>query len=117
MKSIGGGLRNGILNISIKDVNELYACYMPFISHGGLFIPTRKQYMLGDDVFVLLDLMNEPEKIPLSGKIIWLTPKGVTNNRKQGIGVQFADDSSMLVARIETYLAGMLKSDRPTHTL
>lgn len=117
MKSIGGGIRNGILNVSIKDVHELYACYMPYVKNGGLFIPTRKPYLLGDEVFVLLELMDEPEKIPLSGKIIWITPKGVTNNRKQGVGVQFSEDATQLVDRIETHLAGLLQSDRPTHTL
>jgi len=117
MNSFGGGLRNGILNISIKDANDLYSSYMPFVVNGGLFIPTRKPYQLGDEVFVLLDLMNESEKIPLSGKVVWMTPKGVANNRRQGIGVQFGENSEGLVARIETYIAGHLKSDRPTYTL
>jgi type IV pilus assembly protein PilZ len=117
MESIGGGIRNGILNLSIRDTDELYACYMPFIANGGLFIPTRKQFLLGDEVFVLLELMDEPEKIPLTGKVVWVTPKGVVTNRKQGIGIQLGEDSKPVVEKIETQLAGQLNSDRPTHTL
>lgn len=36
------GPRNGILSLTIKDKSVLYAAFMPFIKHGGLFIPDRK---------------------------------------------------------------------------
>ncbi len=61
------GPRNGILSLTIKDKSVLYAAYMPFIRNGGLFIPTNKNYKLGDEVFMLLNLMEEPEKIPVAG--------------------------------------------------
>lgn len=70
------GPRNGILSLTIKDKSVLYAAYMPFIRNGGLFIPTNKSYKLGDEVFMLLNLMDEPEKIPVAGKVVWITPKG-----------------------------------------
>ena len=58
------GARNGILSLAIKDKAVLYAAYMPFIQNGGLFIPTKKEYEIGDEVFMLLSLMDEPEKLP-----------------------------------------------------
>lgn len=58
------GPRNGILSLTIKDKSVLYAAYMPFIRNGGLFIPTNKSYKLGDEVFMLLNLMDEPGKNP-----------------------------------------------------
>ncbi|PKM05340.1 MAG: pilus assembly protein PilZ [Gammaproteobacteria bacterium HGW-Gammaproteobacteria-6] len=111
------GPRNGILSLTIKDKSVLYAAYMPFVKHGGLFIPTNKSYRLGDEVFMLLNLMEEPEKIPVAGKVIWVTPKGAQGNRAAGIGVQFSDQDNTARSKIETYLAGALKSDRPTHTM
>ncbi len=111
------GIRSGILNLSLTDVDELYACYMPFVENGGLFIPSRKQFLIGDEVFVLLELMDEPDKLPLTGKVVWVTPKGTSGNRKQGVGIQFPEESTPLVQRIETYLAGLLSSGRPTNTL
>ena len=117
MKGIGGGARNGILSLTIKDKAVLYAAYMPFVSNGGLFIPTNKTYSLGDEVFMLLNLMDEPEKIPVAGKVIWITPKGAQGNRAAGIGVQFSDQDDTASKKIETYLAGSLESDRPTHTM
>jgi len=111
--------RQGILSLTIKDKGALYAAYMPFVHNGGLFIPTNKDYTLGDEVFMLLKLMDETEKLPIVGKVIWMTPKGAQGNRVAGIGVQFANDADGEAARkkIETYLGGALKSDRPTHTM
>ncbi len=110
--------RQGILSLSIKDKGALYAAYMPFVKNGGLFIPTTKEYKLGDEVFMLLTLMEETEKLPVAGKIVWITPKGAQGNRATGIGVQFSDqDGGAARSKIETYLAGALKSDRQTHTM
>lgn len=117
MQAIGGGARSGILSLTIKDKAVLYAAYMPFVKHGGLFIPTNKIYKLGDEVFMLLNLMDEPEKIPVAGKVVWVTPKGAQGNRAAGIGVQFSDQDNTAVSKIETYLAGSLESERPTHTM
>ncbi|GGJ90536.1 PilZ domain-containing protein [Pseudomonas matsuisoli] len=111
------GPRNGILSLTIKDKSVLYAAYMPFVKGGGLFIPTSKNYRLGDEVFLLLNLMDEPDKIPVAAKVIWVTPKGAQGNRAAGIGVQFSDNDTNARDKIETYLAGALRSDRPTHTM
>ncbi|WP_462378988.1 PilZ domain-containing protein [Pseudomonas sp. Marseille-QA0892] len=111
------GPRNGILSLTIKDKSVLYAAYMPFVKNGGLFIPTAKNYRLGDEVFLLLNLMDEPDKIPVAAKVIWVTPKGAQGNRAAGIGVQFSDADTTARDKIETYLAGALRSDRPTHTM
>ncbi|MGR8933170.1 MAG: PilZ domain-containing protein [Gammaproteobacteria bacterium] len=110
--------RQGILSLSIKDKNQLYAAYMPFVVNGGLFIPTSRPYEMGQEVFMLLNLMDETERIPIAGKVIWKTPVGSENNRSPGIGVQFSpEDGGATRNKIETYLAGALESDRPTHTM
>ena len=110
--------RQGILSLTIRDKSALYAAYMPFINGGGLFIPTKKTYRLGEEVFMLLTLMEETEKIPVAGKIVWITPPGAQGNRAAGIGVQFSEqDDGAARNKIEGYLAGALESERPTHTL
>jgi len=112
-----GGPRNGILSLTIKDKAVLYAAFMPFVKNGGLFIPTNKKYKLGAEVFILLSLMEEPEKLPIAGKVVWITPKGAQGYRAAGIGIQFNNEDDMVLKKIETYLAGSLESDRPTYTL
>ncbi|ABI56763.1 PilZ domain-containing protein [Alkalilimnicola ehrlichii MLHE-1] len=110
--------RHGILSLSIKDKSALYAAYMPFLKNGGLFVPNSKSYQLGDEVFMLLSLMEESEKIPVVGRIAWITPQGAQGNRTAGVGVQFSDkDNGAARRKIEEYLAGALESDRPTHTM
>jgi type IV pilus assembly protein PilZ len=110
--------RPGMLSLSIKDKASLYAAYMPYVTNGGLFIPTTKQYTLGDEVFMLLSLMEDNERLPVAGKIIWITPQGAQGNRSAGIGVQFSfQDKGATRNKIETHLAGAMKSDRITHTM
>jgi type IV pilus assembly protein PilZ len=110
--------RQGILSLTIREKGVLYAAYMPFVKNGGLFIPTNRIYELGDEVFMLLTLMDEPDRIPIAGKIIWITPRGAEGNRAHGIGVQFSEeDGGAARARIENHLAGALESQRPTHTM
>ena len=108
----------GLLTLTIKDKSALYLAYMPFVRNGGLFIPTDGGYSLGDEVFMLLNLMGEEEKIPVAGSVIWLTPKGAQGKRMAGIGVQFSDqDNGETQKKIDNYLAGALDGDKPTHTM
>ncbi len=111
--------RQGILSLAIKDKGALYNAYMAFVKSGGLFVPTTKRYQLGDEVFILLSLMDDKDRIPVAGKVVWVTPAGAQGNRAAGIGVQFSEgpDGETARTKIETHLAGMLNSDRPTHTL
>jgi type IV pilus assembly protein PilZ len=111
--------RPGVLSLSIKEKSALYAAYMPYLKNGGIFIPTNKSYKLGDEVFMLLTLMNDPNKIPVAGRVVWITPAGAHGGKTQGIGVEFAANESGTAARnkIEGLLGGSLKSTRPTHTM
>lgn len=113
----GLGARHGILSLTIKDKAVLYAAYMPFVKNGGLFIPTNKAYKLGDELFVLLSLMDEPDKLPIAGKVVWITPRGAHGNRAAGIGVQFSEDDVAVRNKIESFLVDSLKSSRTTHTM
>lgn len=108
----------GILSLAIKDKGSLYAAYIPFVQNGGLFIPTAKSYRLGDEVFMLLSLMDETERLPVAGNVVWITPPNAQGNRTAGIGVQFSkQDNGQTRNKIETLLAGALQADRPTHTM
>jgi type IV pilus assembly protein PilZ len=111
--------RPGVLSLNIREKAALYAAYMPFLKGGGIFIPTNRQYQLGEEVFMLLSLMDDPQRIAVQGKVVWITPEGVQGNRTQGIGVRFTNDETGASARaqIEKILGEMLASNRPTHTM
>jgi hypothetical protein len=48
---------------------------------------------------MLLSLMDDPNRIAVQGKVVWITPEGVQGNRTQGIGVQFTQDDTGGAAR------------------
>ena len=48
--------RPSVLSLNISSKSALYAAYMPFLKNGGIFLPTSREYKLGDDVYVLLTL-------------------------------------------------------------
>ena len=108
----------GVLSLAIKEKAALYSAYMPFIKGGGLFIPTNKTYKLGEEVFMLLSLLDDPNKLKVVGTVAWITPV-TQGGRPQGIGVQFSEQDGGVEARnkIEALLGGALKSARPTHTM
>ncbi len=108
----------GVLSLAIKEKAALYTAYMPYIKGGGLFIPTNKTFNIGDEVFMLLSLIDDPAKLKVVGKVIWISPVP-HNGRPQGIGVQFSekDGGNEVKNKIEAILGGALKSNRATHTM
>lgn len=112
-------VRPSVMSLTIRERSALYAAYMPFLQHGGIFVPGNRACQLGDEVFLLLHLMQDEARYPVAGKVAWITPAGAANNHTQGIGVQFpSDDAGRRVRqRIEEILGTALGSSRPTHTL
>jgi type IV pilus assembly protein PilZ len=109
--------KQSVLSFSLKDKNALYVSYMPFVINGGIFIPTTREYEMGQEVFLLLNLMTETERLPINGKVVWKTPQGSDGYRSAGIGVQFGTEDVAVKNKIETYLAGALEAERPTYTM
>lgn len=108
----------GVLSLAIKEKAALFTAYMPYVKGGGLFIPTNKSFTIGDEVFMLLSLIDDPVKLKVVGNVVWISP-APHSGRPQGIGVQFSEkDGGMEVKnKIEAILGGALKSSRSTHTM
>ncbi len=110
--------RKGIIAFSISDRGALYSSYMSFVQNGAVFVPTSRAYEMGDNIFMLLKLMDDTTPIPVSGKVVWLTPAGAQGNKTPGIGVQFADeDNGDTKSDIENHLAAAIAGERPTQTM
>ena len=106
------------INCTFTSEASLYLAYMPFVKGGGLFIRTLQTYPLGEMVKLSVHLISESEAYYVEGKVVWITPKGAQGNKPAGIGIQFCGDNSRyLCNKIETYLAGMLKSTQLTDTI
>lgn len=111
-------MRKNIINLNLEDKQRLYEAYMPNIKNGAVFVTTDKPYQLGDEVFLLLSLMEEEEKLAVAGNVVWLTPKDANNNKAAGIGIQFSvGDKGVTRKKIETYLATEVNSEHFTLTM
>ncbi len=117
-QAMGVGSKPGVLSLAIKEKSALYAAYMPYLKGGGLFIPTNKSFNMGEEIFMLLSLVDDPVKLKVVGKVVWVSPI-IHGTRPQGIGVQFSEKDGGLEVKnkIEAILGGALKSNRPTHTM
>ena len=111
--------RPSVIQLAIKEKSALYAAYIPLFVEGGIFIPTAREYKLGDDIYVLLSLPEDPQRYPVAGKVAWVTPAKAAGSRTQGVGIQFPKDekSKLLKVKIEEILGAALASDRPTQTI
>lgn len=111
--------RPGVFTLVIRSKAALYAAWIPLLRGGGIFLPSNRPHALGEEVLVLLSLLDDPNKIPLQGHVAWINPAHSAGNRPQGIGVQLADSevARELKKKVEGLLAGALQSSRPTHTI
>jgi len=120
--SVGGGVsgaRPSVMQLVFREKSALYAAYMPWLTDGGLFVPTARDYRLGEDLYLLLSLPDDPQRFPVAGKVVWLTPANAAGGRTQGVGVRFPNDDKtrQLKIKIEEILGTSISSSKPTQTL
>ena len=111
--------RPSVIQLVFREKGALYAAYMPALTDGGLFVPTTRDYMLGDDIYLLLSLPEDNQRYPVAGKIAWITPANASGGRTQGVGVRFPADEKTRVLRlkIEEILGTAISSHKPTQTI
>jgi type IV pilus assembly protein PilZ len=111
--------RPSVIQLVFREKGALYAAYVPILLDGGLFVPTTREYKLGDDIYLLLSLPDDPQRYPVAGKIAWITPANASGGRTQGVGVRFPNDEKtrLLKLKIEELLGTQLQSAKPTQTI
>ena len=111
--------RPSVIQLVFREKGALYAAYMPLLRDGGLFVPTGRDYRLGEDIYLLLSLPDDPQRYPVAGKVAWITPANASGGRTQGVGVSFPGDDKtrLLRLRIEEILGTQISSSKPTQTV
>jgi type IV pilus assembly protein PilZ len=111
--------RPSVIQLVFRERGALYAAYIPMLNDGGVFVPTTREYKLGDDVYLLLSLPDDPQRYPVAGKVAWLTPANASGGRTQGVGVRFPPDEKarLLKLKIEEILGTAISSSKPTQTI
>jgi type IV pilus assembly protein PilZ len=113
------GGRPSVIQLVFREKGALYAAYIPLFADGGLFVPTTRDYRLGDDIYLLLSLPEDAQRYPVAGKVGWITPANASGGRTQGVGVRFPTDDKtrLLKMRIEEILGTSIQSAKPTQTI
>ena len=111
--------RPSVIQLVFREKSALYAAYIPAFTEGGLFVPTTRDYKLGEDIYLLLALPEDNQRYPVAGKVAWLTPANASGGRTQGVGVRFPGDDKtrQIRIRIEEILGTAVSSSKPTQTL
>jgi len=111
--------RPSVIQLVFREKGALYAAYVPLFTEGGLFVPTTREYKLGEDIYLLLSLPEDPQRYPVAGKVCWITPANASAGRTQGVGVRFPSDEKtrLLKAKIEEILGTSISSSKPTQTI
>jgi type IV pilus assembly protein PilZ len=111
--------RPSVIQLVFREKGALYAAYIPLFTDGGLFVPSTRDYRLGEDIYLLLSLPDDPQRFPVAGKVAWITPANASGGRTQGVGVRFPNDdkSRQLKIKIEEALGTSIQSAKPTQTL
>jgi len=117
--AVAAASRPSVIQLVFRERGALYAAYMPMFSEGGIFVPTTRDYKLGEDIYLLLSLPDDPQRYPVAGKVGWITPANASGGRTQGVGVRFPSDekSRALRQRIEEALGTSISSVKPTQTI
>ena len=111
--------RPSVIQLVFREKGALYAAYIPLFSEGGLFVPTTREYRLGEDIYLLLSMPDDPQRYPVAGKVCWITPANASAGRTQGVGVRFPNDDKtrLLKLKIEEILGTSISSSKPTQTI
>lgn len=105
-----------LINLEIKEPKELYSCYLWFVKNGGLFLKYNQSITLQNvepnkDVYVILKLLDNPSKIPITGKIVFFN--------KNGFGIEFPEGEQfkMLKSTIERDTMAYSLKKETTYTI
>lgn len=90
---------------TINDASDLYQCFIPFIERGGLFIPSKEVFEMGE--VVELKLMFSDKEWSIEAPVVWITPEAAVDDaRPGGVGLQLKAEHENLYNEMQTLLVG-----------
>ncbi len=95
------------LSVVLRDPQAVQRCFMPSIKGGGILVETASLLPMGTDVLLMITLPDNQPRAPVMGKVIWVTPAENRDGHPPAIGVQFQNDRSGVLTRIQNALSGL----------
>mgnify|MGYP001375957686 CR=1 FL=1 len=107
----------GIIKNPRGDRPTLSPNPLALVARRRLVSQSSRTFPIGEEVFVVVTLPDTRERVPVNGKVIWVTHRN-QGNRPAGFAIQLSgDEGKRLKNEIEKLLAGQINSDRQTFTL
>lgn len=94
--------QNTLLRLVFPHTAVLRACYMPFLQHKGLFVPSLKSRELGERLFLVLRLPCQNLTVSGMVSVCWITPRHSSDGREPGFGLHFDENACELRAAVES---------------
>lgn len=75
-----------------ENTKQLQNAFLPFVSNGGILIPTTEKVELGEKIIVEL-LLPDNHSVRFTGKVIWTTPD-IKHDIQPTIGIEFSEENA-----------------------
>ena len=87
----------GFYSLVLEDAESLSAAWLPFLEPGGLFVATRRDHVLGEEVVLLLQLP-DGEKRSVAGSIAWISADELSGRHRPGAGIALDGEEGRALA-------------------
>ena len=87
----------GFYSLVLEDTESLSAAWLPFLEPGGLFVGSRRDHVLGEEVVLLLQLP-DGEKRSVAGTVAWISADELSGRHRLGAGVALDGEEGRVLA-------------------
>ena len=96
------------VKVDFFSSNTFFTGFTENISEGGLFVATEAPFEIGDELEVVLSVMNK-EPAPYKVVVRWIRPPGAIGGLPAGMGVQFMNLPADDMARLQEFIDSGVK--------
>ena len=90
----------GFYSLVLEDPESVAGVWLPFLQPGGLFVATRREHVLGEEVVLLVQLPGGAKQ-SVAGRVAWINADNLSRMRRRGAGIVLTDaQGSALVEEI-----------------
>ncbi|AIA54881.1 Type IV pilus biogenesis protein PilZ [Acidithiobacillus caldus ATCC 51756] len=104
------------LSVVLRDAASVQRYFMPRIRGGGVLVETPNLLPMGTEVLLMISLPDNQPRAPVTGRVVWVTPRDNRDGYPAAIGIRFMNDRSGVLTRIQNILSGLPEHAGPVLT-
>jgi len=79
-------------------------------------VETSNLLPMGTEVLLMISLPDNQPRAPVTGRVVWVMPKGNQGGHPAAMGIRFTSDRSGVLTRIQHILSGLPEYVGPIRT-